>query len=151
MWYTRDMEIVVKKFEELSVEELYEILRLRAEVFVVEQNCAYQDLDKIDKEAYHVYLQEDGKIVAYLRVIDKDKRLDEVSIGRVISLKRRQGLGTALMKAGIEVAKEKFGAKVIKIGAQLYAKPFYEGCGFRQISGEYLEDGIPHIYMVYEQ
>lgn len=145
------MEIVVKKFEELSVEELYEILRLRAEVFVVEQNCAYQDLDKIDKEAYHVYLQEDGKIVAYLRVIDKDKRLDEVSIGRVISLKRRQGLGTALMKAGIEVAKEKFGAKVIKIGAQLYAKPFYEGCGFRQISGEYLEDGIPHIYMVYEQ
>lgn len=151
MWYTRDMEIVVKKFEELSVEELYEILRLRAEVFVVEQNCAYQDLDKIDKEAYHVYLQEEGKIVAYLRVIDKDKRLDEVSIGRVISLKRRQGLGTALMKAGIEVAKEKFGAKVIKIGAQLYAKPFYEGCGFRQISGEYLEDGIPHIYMVYEQ
>jgi ElaA protein len=120
-------------------------------VFVVEQNCAYQDLDKIDKEAYHVYLQEEGKIVAYLRVIDKDKRLDEVSIGRVISLKRRQGLGTALMKAGIEVAKEKFGAKVIKIGAQLYAKPFYEGCGFRQISGEYLEDGIPHIYMVYEQ
>ena len=151
MWYTRDMEIVVKKFEELSVEELYEILRLRAEVFVVEQNCAYQDLDKIDKEAYHVYLQEEGKIVAYLRVIDKDKRLDEVSIGRVISLKRRQGLGTALMKAGIEVAKEKFGAKVIKIGAQLYAKPFYEGCGFRQVSGEYLEDGIPHIYMVYEQ
>ena len=90
-------------------------------------------------------------MVAYLRVIDKGKRLDEVSIGRVISLKRRQGLGTKLMHEGIQVAKEKFGAKRIKIGAQRYAKPFYEGCGFRQISGEYLEDGIPHIYMLYEE
>ena len=145
-----DMETVIKKFNELTVEELYEILRLRAEVFVVEQNCAYQDLDTIDREAYHVYLKDAGEIIAYLRVIDKDKRLDEVSIGRVISLRRRQGVGTALMQAGIAVAKEKFGARLIKIGAQCYAKPFYEGCGFRQISGEYLEDGIPHIYMLYE-
>jgi ElaA protein len=145
------METVIKKFNQLTVEELYEILKLRAEVFVVEQNCAYQDLDDIDKEAYHVYLQEEGKILAYLRVIDKGKRLDEVSIGRVISLKRRCGLGTKLMAEGVKVAKEKYGAKRIKIGAQCYAKPFYEGCGFRQISGEYLEDGIPHIYMIYEE
>ena len=145
------MSVVVKQFNQLTVEELYEIIKLRVEVFVVEQNCPYQDLDEIDKEAYHVYLKEGEEIVGCLRVIEKGKRLDEVSIGRVISLKRRQGLGTALMRAGIEVAKEKFGAKVIKIGAQLYAKPFYEGCGFRQVSGEYLEDGIPHIYMVYEQ
>lgn len=145
------METVVKQFNQLTVEELYEILKLRAEVFVVEQNCAYQDLDDIDKEAYHVYLQEEGKILAYLRVIDKGKRLDEVSIGRVISLKRRCGLGTKLMAEGVKVAKEKYGAKRIKIGAQCYAKPFYEGCGFRQISGEYLEDGIPHIYMIYEE
>ena len=143
------METVVKKFNELTVEELYEILRLRAQVFVVEQNCAYQDLDEIDKEAYHLYLKDGGEILAYLRVIDKGKRLDEVSIGRVISLRRHQGLGSALMAEGVKVAREKFGAKVIKIGAQLYAKPFYEGCGFRQISEEYLEDGIPHIYMLY--
>ena len=145
------METVVKKFNQLTVEELYEIIKLRVEVFVVEQNCIYQDLDDIDQEAYHVYIREEGKMVAYLRVIDKGKRLDEVSIGRVISLKRRQGLGTKLMHEGIQVAKEKFGAKRIKIGAQRYAKPFYEGCGFRQISGEYLEDGIPHIYMLYEE
>lgn len=145
------MEQVVKRFEELTIEELYEILRARAEVFVVEQNCAYQDLDDVDKDAYHVWLEEDGKLLAYLRVIDKGKRLDEVSIGRVISLKRREGIATKLMKIGVKVAKEKYGANVIKIGAQVYAKPFYEGCGFKQISEEYLEDGIPHIYMVYDE
>ena len=86
------MEFVVKHFKELTIDELYEILKLRAEVFVVEQNCVYQDVDDVDLDAYHVYYKEEGKMVAYLRVVDKDKRLDEVSIGRVISLKRRQGL-----------------------------------------------------------
>ena len=144
------METVVKKFEELTLWELYEILRIRSEVFVVEQNCVYQDLDEIDQEAYHVYLKENGKIWAYLRVIDKGKRLDEVSIGRVISLKRRCGLGGKLMEEGIKVAEEKFGAKRIKIGAQAYARPFYESAGFRVIKEEtYMEDGIPHIYMLY--
>ena len=144
------METVVKKFDELSLEDLYEILKIRAEVFVVEQNCPYQDLDDVDKEAYHVYMKEDGKMVAYLRVVDKGKRLDEVSVGRVISLKRRCGLGSVLMKEGIRVAKEKFGAEKIKVGAQVYAKPFYEQAGFRQVSEEYSEDGIPHIYMIYQ-
>jgi ElaA protein len=142
------MQLFVKQFQELSADELYDILSARAEVFVVEQNCAYQDLDGVDKDAYHVFYKENGKILAYLRVIDKGKRLDEVSIGRVISLKRRCGLGSALLKEGLRVAKEKFGADKVKIGAQLYAKPFYEGVGFKQISGEYLEDGIPHIYML---
>ena len=145
------MEIVIKRFQELSTGELYEILRLRAEVFVVEQNCVYQDLDKVDLEAYHVYLQDGGEILAYLRVIDKGKRLDEVSVGRVISLRRRQGLGGKIMKAGIAVAKEKFQAKRIKIGAQAWAQPFYESVGFRRISDEYMEDGIPHVYMIYEE
>ena len=145
------MESVIKKFDELTLAELYEILRIRAEVFVVEQTCAYQDLDGLDQDAYHVYLKEDNRIVGYLRVIDKGKRLDEVSIGRVISLKRRCGVGSELMKVGIKVAKEKFGAKVIKVGAQVYAKPFYEQIGFKQISEEYLEDGIPHIYMIYDK
>lgn len=141
------MEKTVKKFDELTAAELYEILRVRAEVFVVEQNCAYQDLDGVDLEAYHVFLRENSKIVAYLRVVDKGKRLDEVSIGRVISLKRRQGIGGELMRLGLAVAKEKFGADIVKVGAQVYAKPFYESVGFTQISDEYIEDGIPHIYM----
>ena len=141
------METVIKKFSELTTEELYDILRVRAAVFVVEQNCAYQDLDGVDLDAYHVFLKEDGKIVAYLRVVDKGKRLDEVSVGRVISLRRRQGLGGALMRLGLRVAKEKFGATIVKVGAQVYAKPFYESVGFSQISDEYLEDGIPPIYM----
>ncbi|MBQ3019835.1 MAG: GNAT family N-acetyltransferase [Clostridia bacterium] len=145
------MDIIVKKFEELDVSELYEIMQARAEVFVVEQECAYQDLDGVDKEAYHVYLRENGELVAYLRVLDKGKRLDEVSVGRVISLKRGLGLGKRLMRAGLQVAKEKFGATIVKVGAQVQAKGFYESVGFRQVSGEYDEDGIPHIYMIYEE
>ena len=142
------MQTIIKKFNELTLEELYEIVKIRAAVFVVEQKCAYQDLDDVDQEAYHVYVKEEGKMVAYLRVVDKGKRLDEVSVGRVISLKRRCGLGSMLMKAGLAVAKEKFHADKVKVGAQTYAKPFYESVGFRQVSEEYLEDGIPHIYMI---
>lgn len=145
------METVIKTFQELTVDELYEILKARAEIFIVEQNCVYQDLDDVDKDAYHVYLRENGEILAYLRVIDKGKRLDEVSLGRVISLKRRCGIGSKIMKIGIAVAKEKYGAKKIKIGAQQYAQPFYEGVGFKRISDEYMEDGIPHVYMIYEE
>ena len=145
------METVVKRFDELSVDELYALLKIRAAVFVVEQNCAYQDLDGVDKDAYHVYLKDGEEILAYLRVVDKGKRLDEVSVGRVISLHRRQGIGEKLMAEGIRIAKEKFGATKVKVGAQLYAKPFYERCGFCQISDVYDEDGIPHIYMLYEK
>lgn len=146
------METVVKKFNELNNYEIYEILRLRSSVFVVEQNCVYLDLDGVDLDAYHVYLKDGDEIVAYLRVIDKGKRLDEVSIGRVISLYRRKGLGTKVMKQGIRVAKEKFGAQTIKIGAQVYAVPFYEQVGFKVIpNGEYVEDGQPHVYMIYHE
>lgn len=151
MCYNEHMEIVVKKFNELSVEELYDIMQARAAVFVVDQACVYQDLDGADKDAYHVYIRDNGKIAAYLRVLDKGKRLDEVSVGRVITLKRGVGLGKTLMEAGLRVAKEKFGARVVKVGAQVQAKGFYERVGFKQISDEYDEDGIPHIYMLYEE
>ena len=144
------MQSVVRRFQDLTVDELYAILRLRAEIFVVEQDCAYQDLDDIDQEAWHVYLKEDEEIVGYLRVIEKGKRLDEVSIGRVVSLYRRKGIGSKLMEIGKAVAKDKFGAKKVKIGAQVQAQPFYEKSGFVQVSEEYLEDGIPHVYMICE-
>ena len=144
------MQSVVKRFQDLTVDELYAILRLRAEIFVVEQDCAYQDLDDIDQEAWHVYLKEEEQVVGYLRVIEKGKRLDEVSIGRVVSLYRRKGIGRRLMEIGKMVAKDKFKATRIKIGAQVQAQPFYEKAGFVQVSEEYLEDGIPHVYMICE-
>lgn len=144
-----EMKITVKHFNELTNGELYEILRARAEVFVVEQNCPYQDLDGKDFSAYHVFLSEEGKIKAYVRVLDRGVSFDEVSIGRVITTERKKGYGAAIMKEGIRVAKEKFGADKIRIGAQVQAEGFYEKLGFKSVSGsEFLEDDIPHIEMI---
>lgn len=141
------MELVEKRFEELTTLELYEILKVRAEVFVVEQNCVYQDLDEKDKQAYHVYLKNEEGIQAYLRVLDAGVSFPEVGIGRVMTLKRRCGLGTQVLKEGIRVAKEKMNADTIKLEAQVYARSLYEKEGFVQTSEEFLEDGIPHIEM----
>ena len=144
------MEIIVKKFEELTPEELYDILKLRVDVFVVEQNCPYPEIDGKDKGAYHVWLRDEDGIAAYLRVLDKGVSFEDAAIGRVISARRRKGFGTAVLKKGIEVANEKFGADKITIEAQVYARKFYENVGFRQVSEEFLEDGIPHIVMTLE-
>lgn len=141
------MNFTVKKYEELTLDELYDIIKLRINVFVVEQNCPYYELDDKDKGAYHVFCVENGQMIAYLRVLDKGVSFDEVSLGRVISIKRRCGLGTELLKAGIHTAVEKYGADSIKIEAQTYAKGFYEGVGFIRVSDEFIEDGIPHILM----
>jgi ElaA protein len=112
------MQVVVKQFHELTVDELYAILRLRAQVFVVEQDCVYQDLDDIDQEAWHVYIKDNDEVVGCLRVIDKGKRLDEVSIGRVVSLHRKRGIGRALMETGKAVAKEKLGVDTLDTQTQ---------------------------------
>lgn len=144
------MESVIKKFDELSVNELYDILKLRVDVFVVEQNCPYPEIDDKDQNAYHVWLKDGEGIAAYLRVLDKGVSFEDASIGRVISARRRKGYGTALLKEGIRVAKEKFGADKITIEAQVYARKFYENVGFHKASEEFLEDGIPHIIMTLE-
>lgn len=144
------MDMIVKRFEELDINELYEILKLRVDVFVVEQNCPYPELDDKDKSAWHVYIREDGKITAYLRVLDPAVSFDTAAIGRVISTRRRCGLGTTLLREGIRVARERMNADAIKIEAQTYARKFYELQGFRQTSEEFLEDGIPHIEMTLE-
>lgn len=141
------MKVFVKRFEELSVEDLYEIIKIRIDVFSIEQNCLYQDLDDKDKNAYHVYIKDNDKIKAYVRVLDKGISYDEISIGRVLTTERGIGLGNKIMEEGIKVAREKMNADVITISAQLYAKGFYEKFGFKQVSEEYLEDGIPHIKM----
>lgn len=142
------MDLVVKRFEELSIEELYKILQIRVSVFVVEQNCAYQEVDDKDQYSYHVFLKDDTGIKAYLRVIEKGISFEEVSIGRVLTIKRGYGLGNRLLLEGIKVAKERMNAGKIKIEAQSYAKEFYEKVGFKQASEEFLEDGIPHIQMI---
>lgn len=144
------MELVVKRFEELSLEELYEILKIRVSVFVVEQNCAYQEIDDKDIHSYHVFLKDQTGIIAYLRVIDKGISFDEVSIGRVLTTKRKCGLGGRILSEGIKVAKERMNADKIRIEAQIYAKGFYEKAGFKKASEEFLEDGIPHIQMLLE-
>ena len=142
------MRLKVKQFEELTIDELYAILKLRVDVFVVEQRCPYPELDGLDREAVHVWLEDDEGIEAYVRVLDKGVKSPYAALGRVIAVRRRMGLGTKIVQSGIEAAREIFGADAIYLEAQTYARGLYEKLGFRQISGEFLEDGIPHIRML---
>ncbi len=142
------MEIIVKKFHDMTVDELYQLIKLRTDVFVVEQNCVYSDLDNRDQEAIHVYMEDEGRIVACLRIMDRGVASEYVTIGRVVSAIRRQGIATSLLLKGIQVARERFSADQIYLEAQVYARSLYEKVGFRQISEEFLEDGIPHIKML---
>ena len=136
-----------KSFQELTVDDLYELLRVRSEVFVVEQNCVYQDLDNDDQKSIHLWLTIRGKVVALARVCPAGTHMQEVSIGRVITTERGKGYGKQIMLYAIEAAKEYFNAKQIDIEAQEYAKVFYEGVGFKQSSDTFMLDGIPHIRM----
>lgn len=142
------MELVVKTFDELNTRELYEILRVRAAVFVVEQECAYQDVDGIDHKAVHAFLRDEGGIQAYLRVFEKDARTAQM--GRMLTVKRGAGLGGRLLKEGIRVARDVLKKDILYIEAQCYATGFYEREGFRITSEEFLEDGIPHVQMELE-
>ena len=138
------MNVHVKRYGELTKDELYTLVKLRISVFVVEQNCPYMELDDRDQEAIHVWLEDEDAIEAYLRVMDRGVESEYVSIGRVFAVKRRSGIGTQVLSEGIRVAKEYFTADQIYLEVQVYAKSFYEKSGFRQISEEFLEDGIPH-------
>lgn len=139
------MELKSKFFHELTTKELYEILKARAEVFVVEQNCVYQDLDNKDYASLHVFFEDDGKVTAYLRAFSKTK--DTVQMGRVLTLQHGTGLGAKLLQAGIEQVMEKLHPETVYIEAQCYATGFYAREGFRVCSDEFLEDGIPHVGM----
>jgi len=136
-----------KSFQELTVDELYELLRVRCEVFVVEQNCVYQDLDNDDQKSIHLWLTVANKVVALARVCPAGTHMQEISIGRVITTERGKGYGRQMMLHAIEAAKEHFDAKQIDIEAQEYAKGFYESVGFKQSSNTFMLDGIPHIRM----
>lgn len=142
------MNVYVKAFHELTTDELYEILKLRVSVFVVEQNCPYMEIDGVDKEALHIFLKNEEGIQAYLRVMEKSRATAQVAIGRVIAVKRRIGLGTKILQEGIRQAVDHFGAKTIYLEAQTYVIGLYEKQGFQPISDEFLEDGIPHVKML---
>ena len=141
---------ICKEFSSLSPHELYAILQLRNEVFIVEQNCAYQDCDEVDFACHHFMGWQQNKLVAYTRLIPAGVSYIEISIGRVVTspLIRRTNAGRELMKRSIEKVYELFTHQPIKIGAQLYLKRFYESFGFTQVSEVYLEDGIEHIKML---
>ena len=138
-----------KNFYDLTLDELYELLRIRNDVFVVEQDCVYQDLDYDDQTAVHLWLTEGSKVVALCRVCPAGTHMEAVSIGRVITTERGRGYGKQIMLAGIEAAKRRFDANRIDIEAQEYAKGFYEQVGFRQSSAPFILDGIPHIRMTW--
>lgn len=144
------LTISVKNFDELTTTELYALLRLRSEIFVVEQDCVYQDLDGKDQKALHVIGIKNDVIVAYTRIFKAGDYLAQASIGRVVVKdgERKHGYGIDIMKASIKAVEEMFGETSIALSAQTYLKRFYNSLGFREKGGEYLEDGIPHVMMV---
>ncbi len=144
------LNIVIKPFNKLSVEELYNILQLRSEIFVVEQNCVYQDMDDKDQKALHVLGKKNNKIIAYTRIFKSGDYFDIPSIGRVIVAKseRQYGYGYNIMNASINAIKQNFKESKIKLSAQCYLKKFYNNLGFIEVGEEYLEDDIPHICMI---
>lgn len=142
------MQVKSKFFSELTTTELYEILKAREEIFVVEQNCVYQDLDNKDYDSLHVFYEEDGIVTAYMRAFFKDDTT--VQMGRVLSLRHGDGLGGRLLREGIIQIKDKMNPKRIYIEAQCYATGYYEREGFSVCSDEFLEDGIPHVQMILE-
>ncbi len=142
-----------KAFDNLTNLELYSIMHLRNEVFVVEQKCLFQDADNKDQQCFHLMGYIDSRLAAYARLVPAGVTYSYISIGRVITspLFRKAGFGKALMQQAIEGCNRLFGKQTIKIGAQLYLKKFYESFGFKQTGKVYDEDGIDHIYMLKEQ
>ena len=145
------MELITKHFSELSPDELYDILKARVDVFVVEQECPYPEIDGKDKDAYHIFLRDEYGIAAYLRVLKSGVSFPEPALGRILTTRRGEGLGARIVDEGIRFAEETLGAEKIRIEAQVYAKGFYEKLGFRQCSEPFMDDGIEHIEMIREK
>lgn len=146
------MEVAIKTFNQLTTQELYQILRLRSEVFVVEQDCVYQDVDNKDQKALHIIGTKNGEIVAYTRIFKPGDYFNNVSIGRVVVSQdqRKYGLGKQIMQASLAAIDQRFPNQPIEISAQSYLLKFYMELGFKVTGEEYLEDGIPHRRMLKE-
>ena len=143
---------ISKTFSELYTEDLYQILRLRSEVFVVEQDCVYQDIDNKDQNAIHLYCKENDKIVAYTRIFKAGYYYENPSIGRVVVSKKNRGkdIGKKIMIDSIEYIKQNIKGEKIELSAQKYLDKFYTDLGFYKIGEDYLEDGIPHQRMLFD-
>lgn len=144
------LNVITKSFDQLNTMELYKLLQLRSEVFVVEQDCVYQDIDDKDQQALHILGFKNSSLVAYTRVFKPGDYFNESSIGRVVvkQNERNHSYGYDIMKASIGVIKNKFETSDIRISAQTYLTNFYNNLGFKKVGEEYLEDGIPHINML---
>ncbi|MDR6921470.1 MULTISPECIES: GNAT family N-acetyltransferase [Chryseobacterium] len=140
----------IKTFDEFTVPELYAILKARIDVFVIEQNCPYPDLDNYDQKAIHIWAEEHGDILAYCRIFDKGIKYDETSIGRVLTteIARGKNLGKQLIQYAVETIENRFHTTAVRISAQDYLLRFYSGFGFEDTGKKYLEDDIPHTEMV---
>lgn len=139
------LKLYIKRFDQLNVNELYEILKLRQDIFILEQQCLYPDIDFIDEKSLHIYYQEKEKIIAYLRMFEKDT--NTCQLGRIISLNRRQGFGTSLINETLQLLKQEKKYAKVYVEAQKYAIEFYEKLGFYVISDVFLDDGIEHVKM----
>lgn len=146
------MTFEFKHFNDLTNYELYEILQLRSEIFVVEQNCVYNDLDGLDNEAIHLFLRLNGEIIAYSRLLRPGTRFPDCSIGRVVVKQSERGksIGIEMMNAAKDYILNGWGATRIKVSAQQYLQRFYENLGFEIVTDMYLEDGIPHFGMLFQ-
>ena len=141
------MELIVKTFNELTLIELYEILKVRSQIFIMEQNIHYQDLDDTDYQSMHFFYKDNNKVVAYLRAYYTDVDQRNIKIGRVLTLVHGQGLGKRLVNESIKEIMKRMKCEKIYMDAQKYAIGFYEKCGFKVSSDEFLEEGIVHVHM----
>mgnify|MGYP003602809362 CR=1 FL=1 len=139
----------IKTFDELTTSELYQIIKARVDVFVVEQNCPYPDLENYDQKAIHIWAENDGEVLAYCRIFDKGIKYTETSIGRVLTTENGRGknLGKQLIQYAVEVIENRFNTPEIRISAQDYLLRFYSYFGFEETEKKYLEDNIPHTEM----
>lgn len=144
------MSFTLKTFEQLTNTELYNILKVRTEVFIVEQNCPYPEVDGKDLQSYHLYKEENGEIIAYLRILARGVSYKELSIGRVLVKKEYRGrkLAQQMMEHALQFIQNELNETTVKIQAQEYLRKFYRSFGFEAISETYLEDNIPHIDML---
>lgn len=142
------MEIISKFFDELTIIGLYEILKVRSKIFVVEQKCVYQDLDDVDYRSLHLFYKVDKNIIAYLRIYKKEEGI--IQIGKVLTADHGKGFGGKILKEAVSIIKEQMKPNKIYLEAQCYAIGFYEREGFKVCSEAFIEDGIPHVKMILE-